>query len=351
MLYEKYGDRRVLERHYSSMKKWMELIKGTLDDGITRADNYGDWCVPPKDPEVIHTTDPKRKTAKGILATSYYYYDLKLMARYARLLDRPEDRETFLARARRIRKAFNDTFFKPEKDQYDNGSQTSSLLPLAFDLVPAGERQDVAERLIHKIMVESNAHVGTGLIGCQWLMRTLTDFGHEDLALAIASQRDYPSWGYMVEQGATTIWELWNGDTANPAMNSRNHVMLVGDLYIWFNEYLAGIRSHFAQPGYQHFTLNPVLAGDLKWVKADHRSPYGRIVSNWSREGGKLTWHVNVPANSTATAHVPTADAEEVMLSDHPAADAAGVTFKEVQNGKAVFELQSGEYHFTSPLE
>ena len=350
MIYEKYGDRRALEQHYPTMKKWIGLMRGTLKDGITSADTYGDWCVPPKSPELIHSRDPGRKTAGPVLATSYLYHDLRLMARYADLLGKTADRREFNAAADRIEKAFNDRFFKPEENKYDNGSQTSYVLPLAFGLVPEDRREEVFDGLTRKIVEESDSHIGVGLIGAQWLMRTLTDYGRPDLAYTIANQTDYPSWGYMIKQGATTIWELWNGDTANPAMNSRNHVMLVGDLYVWFNEYLAGIRSDWHLPGFKHTILKPVLAGDLKWVKARHDSPYGEIVSEWEIDGDTFRWHVRVPVNTTATVHVPAAEADSVRESGKSADRAAGVTSKGTEDGRAVFEVESGDYRFESEL-
>ena len=350
MVYEKYGDRRVLEQHYPTMKKWIELMRGKLKDGITSADTYGDWCVPPESPELIHTQDPGRKTAGAVLATSYLYHDLRLMARYADLLGKTDDKKEFNSLADRIRKAFNDRFFKPAEDRYDNGSQTSYVLPLAFDLVPEGKRKEVFNGLTRKIVEESERHIGVGLIGAQWLMRTLTDYGRPDLAYTIANQTDYPSWGYMIEQGATTVWELWNGDTANPAMNSRNHVMLVGDLYVWFNEYLAGIRSDWQHPGFKHIILKPVLAGDLEWVKARHDCPYGPIVSEWEIHGKSFEWHVSVPANTTATVYVPTSNPGSVKESGSPADEATGVSFEGMEEGRAVFEVQSGDYRFESEL-
>ena len=128
--------------------------------------------------------------------------------------------------------------------------------------------------------------MGTGLVGAQWLMRTLSDNGHADLAYKIATQKTYPGWGYMVEQGATTIWELWNGNTADPAMNSGNHVMQIGDLAVWMYEYLAGIRSDPEKPGFRHAIIRPYPAGDLTFVKASHKTMYGPIVASWKRGGG-----------------------------------------------------------------
>jgi alpha-L-rhamnosidase len=177
-------------------------------------------------------------------------------------------------------------------------------------------------------------------------MRVLTENGRPDLAFEIASQKDYPGWGYMLEHGATTIWELWNGNTADPTMNSGNHVMLIGDLVIWFYEDLAGIESDPAQPGFKRIIMHPTPVGDLTWVKATHNSPYGRISSEWHCGAKDRTgrfgfdWRIEIPANTTATVFVPASNLAGVR--------ADGVNPIRFENGRAVFELGSGKYHIIS---
>jgi len=188
--------------------------------------------------------------------------------------------------------------------------------------------------------------VGTGLVGAQWLMRTLTDNGQVDLAYKIATQKTYPGWGYMVERGATTVWELWNGDTADPAMNSGNHVMQIGDLAVWMYEYLAGIRSDPEAPGFRRAVIRPYPAGDLTFVRASHKTPYGTFVSSWKRVEHIFTLEVTVPPNTSATVWVPAKDASTVTESGAPAAGAKGVKFLRAESGAAVFEVQSGSYTF-----
>jgi alpha-L-rhamnosidase len=154
----------------------------------------------------------------------------------------------------------------------------------------------------------------------------------------------------MVSQGATTIWELWNGDTANPAMNSGNHLMLVGDLVTWLYENLAGIRPDPAQPGFKHIVMHPIPVGDLTFVKASHQSPYGKIVSDWKREGDRFTWSVTVPVNTTATAYVPASDAASVNESERPAGERPGIKYLCMGAGAAVYEIGSGTYRFVSTM-
>lgn len=345
-----YGDTAIIGRIYPAMVKWVDHMSTFVEDGLTSRDHYGDWCVPPEDPKLIHSNDPGRKTSKTILATSYFYRCLKLMASYAQLLDKPADAQRFTALAETLKNAFNTKLYNPEKGYYDNGTQTSCVLPLAFDMVPAAERPRVFAHLVKKIEEETKGHIGTGLIGGQWINRVLTEGGRPDLAYRFATNTTYPSWGYMVSKGATTIWELWNGDTASVEMNSHNHVMLVGDLVIWLYESLAGIKSDPAQPGFKQIVMKPIPVGDLSFVRASHRSPYGLIASEWKRAGDKFDWQITVPANTTATVYVPTTDAASVTESGQPAAKASNVGFLRQESGAAVYTVGSGTYRFQSAL-
>jgi alpha-L-rhamnosidase len=345
-LYRQYGDLDVIAQHYDSARKWIDRMLTYATNGIIAKDQYGDWCVPPENPALIHSADPARKTDGALLATSYFYYDLRLMEQYATLLGKTDDAKRYASLADEFKTAFNAKFLKRELGQYDNGTQTSCVLPLAFGLVPDNARREIFEHLVHRIINESKGHIGTGLIGGQFLNRALSDNGRPDLAYTIATQHDYPGWGYMIEHGATTIWELWNGNTADPAMNSGNHVMLVGDLVIWFYEYLAGIRPDLDQPGFKHIILKPCPVGDLTFVRGTHRSPYGLVVSEWRNENGKFDWRVTVPANTTATVFVPATDAATVAEGGKPAATVPGVRFVRMEEDRAVFEIGSGEYRF-----
>jgi len=348
MLYDQYGDQRALERNYPAMKKWIEHERGYLKNGLISKDQYADWCVPPEDPKLIHSQDPARVTDKTLIATSYYYELLRVMARFARILDQPTDAADFDSRANQVQDTFQRRFFKLESGIYDNGTQTSSILPLYFNMVPADFRQAVLDSLTRNIETRSDSHVGTGLVGAQWLMRTLSDNGHAGLAYKIATQKTYPGWGYMIEQGATTIWELWNGNTADPAMNSGNHVMQIGDLAVWMYEYLAGLRSDPEKPGFRHAIIHPYPAGDLTFVKASHRSMYGTLASSWKREKGQFDLDVIVPPNTAATVWVPARNPAAVTESGKKVTDVRGVKFLRAEAGYAIYQVESGTYSFRS---
>ena len=345
-LLDQYADTGLIARHYPSMVRWIDHMSTYITNGIIARDSYGDWCVPPEDPKLIHSKDPKRKTAPEILATSYFAHCLSLMARYAVLLCKPEEAQRFTTLAGQLKDALNERFYDRQKGYYGNGSQTACVLPLAFDLVPGSERQRVFNHLVQKIEQETKGHLGTGLIGGQWLNRVLTDYGRPDLVYRFATNTAYPGWGYMVQKGATTVWELWNGDTADPAMNSGNHVMLVGDFGIWLYEDLAGIRSDPAQPGFKHIIMKPHPVGDLKFAQAAFRSPYGLIRSAWQRQEETFRWQVTVPPNTSATLYLPARNIADVVESGRPASNAPGLKFLGQDGERLVFEVPSGQYEF-----
>jgi len=313
MLYRQYADMEPIRKHYASMKRWMNYMSTKYEvDGLMTKDKYGDWCVPPESPQLIHSKDPSRITDGVLIATAYYYHLLGLMGEFAGMLGKKEDSVVFGGRAEKVRTAFNCRFFDAAGGGYSNNTVTANLLPLCFGMVPEDKKIVVFKHITDKI-----DHISTGVIGTQWLMRGLSDNGRADLAYKLASNTDYPSWGYMVKQGATTIWELWNGSTADPAMNSQNHVMLLGDLITWCFEDLGGIAP--GAPGFKKIRMKPVFPAGLNFVKASYRTPYGDVVSNWRREGGGISWDITVPFNSGA----------EVCLPD----------------GK-VLEVGSGNYHY-----
>lgn len=345
-IYRQFADADVIARQYDTAKKWIEHMLSYVKNGIISKDSYGDWCVPPEDPVLIHTKDTNRITSKALLATAYFYHDLRLMQKYATMLGKPADAARFAQLADEIKAAFNREFLDRDRARYDNGTQTSCVLALAFGLVPEEFRARVFAHLVDKIETESKGHIGTGLIGAQHLMRVLSDNGRPDLAYTIATQLDYPSWGYMISKGATTIWELWNGDTADPAMNSHNHVMLVGDLIIWLFEYMAGIAPDDNPPGFKHIIMRPHPVEGLRFVKATHKSPYGLIASHWRKTKAGFDWRITVPPNTTATVFVPATDPKQITVDGKSALQTTAVRFIRAEPGRAVFLVGSGTYRF-----
>ena len=322
MLFTNYGDRRAIEENYPALKKWVSHIREYYlnREFIITKDKYGDWCVPPESLEMIHSNDPARKTDGALIATSYYLKVLQLMHRFASLQGLTAEAEEWGALERKIKDAFNARFLHvkegtspvpghtlyPDSIFYGNNTVTANILPLAFGLVPKHYIDEVAKNTVATIITTNKGHISTGVIGTQWLLRELSRRGHADVAYLLATNKTYPSWGYMAAQGATTIWELWNGDKANPGMNSGNHVMLLGDLLPWCFNNLAGIRSDRWKPGYKHIIFQPAFdIQELSNVDASYTSIYGKITSRWTKTPTHLEWDIELPANTTGEVYLP----------------------------------------------
>lgn len=311
MLYNRFGDLEPVRTHYDAMKRWLlHMKKYYLKDGILIRDIYGDWCVPPESPELIHTRDTNRMTWPANLSTPYYYLYCKLMKGFAAKIGNYADTAYFENEMDFVRSAYNARYLDTLHGCYSNNTVTANLLPLAFGMVPEELEDKVFANIIDKTLDDFGGHVSTGVVGIQQLMTTLTEHGRGDLALRIATDTTYPSWGYMVKHGATTIWELWNGDTGDPSMNSGNHVMLLGDLIPWYYSYLGGIRGF---NGYSRIILKPYLLEGLRRVTCSYNSVSGRIESNWRRKGDVFEWDILIPPNRTAEVWLPTADGYELL--------------------------------------
>jgi len=346
MLYEQYGDTKAIYKNYDAMKKWLSYMQATyMKDYIMTKDQYGDWCMPPETLDIIWSKDPARITDGEILSTSFYYNLLNIMVMNAEIVGNEADKAQFLEIASKVKTAYNAKFFQKDKAQYGNNTVTANIISLMQGLVPAGYEQKVFENLSGRIEGEFKSHVSVGLIGIQFLMRGLTAYGRPDLAYKIATNRTYPSWGYMIDNGATTIWELWNGNTADPAMNSGNHVMLLGDLLSWYYENLAGIQTDKIEVGFKKIILKPIFPAGLSFVKASHQSPYGLIKSEWKRVGEFINWNITIPTNSTAEISLP--QASDIIINGKSIQKSDLKTDK----SSAIFTLGSGVYEIVSKIK
>jgi alpha-L-rhamnosidase len=337
MLWRQYGNREAIERSYPYIKKWVQhIIEEYSRDGIIHCGKYADWCVPPEKLELIHSQDPARKTDVTLISTAYIIRTLQLMEQWGC------EAELWRPIREQMTEAFNKKFLTvnrgtsprpghvlyPDSVYYGNNTVTANILPLAIGIVPDDCRDDVIKNVVENICVKNKNHVSCGVIGISWLMRGLSDNGFADVAYRLATTKTYPSWGYMTENGATTIWELWNGDKANPSMNSGNHVMLLGDLLTWCYQYLGGIRQARWKPsgnngtatvpcdspqGYKHFVLKPAFdIQDCEWANVSYDSPYGTIKSHWRKTLQHLEWDITVPCNTTADICLPNGETKTV---------------------------------------
>lgn len=342
LLYRQFGDKSAIVKHYPSMKRWMEhMQKVAMQDNIIVKDTYGDWCMPPESQTLIHSQDPARKTDGAILSTTMYYSLLNMMSQFAALSGHEADIPAYQDLAAKMKEAYNAKFFNRETAQYGNNTVTGNMLSLRLGLVPEGYKEKVFANIVNKTEGEFKSHVSTGVLGIQHLMRGLTENGRVDLAYRIATNETYPSWGYMIKNGATTTWELWNGDTADPAMNSANHVMLLGDLLIWYYENLAGIKSASDETAFKKIVMSPVFPKGLDSVSASYKSVYGDIKSAWVNKDGNFSWDITVPGNTSAIVRIP--KDFKIDRSNQPGIRKVTETDLFVE-----FEVGSGNYHFSN---
>ncbi len=334
-IYLAYGDRGILERAYPTMTRYVDSLEKSTKDGIRSYDGmpgfagFGDWLA--------HNAE----TPIDLIGTAFLAYSSGLLARIAEILGKPEDAANFGARRDVAVEAFNRRFVTRD-GLVGSGSQTSYVLALHFDLLPEELRPRALEALVRNIERRGNK-LSTGFVGTPYLPHVLTRFGRADVAYRLLNQKDWPSWLYPVTQGATTIWERWDGWTHDKGfqdvgMNSFNHYAYgaVGD---WLFSTVAGIDLDPERPGYEHILLRPQPGGGLTWAKASYDSIRGRIESGWRIEGEDLTYEVLVPANTTATVRVP--------LGEGEAAKADGAWALRDEEGVTVFEVPSGRYRFT----
>jgi len=336
-IYEAYGDKRVIERHYESMKKWIEYLEKNSKGLLRPAKGYGDWVSIASD------------TPKDVIATAYFAYSTRLLAEMAAAIGKNDDAKKYERLFEQIKDAFNKAYVSRDA-RIKGETQTCYALALYFDLLPDDKRPRAAEHLVDAIR-EKNWHLSTGFVGLSYLLPTLTETGYLDVAYRLLANDTFPSWGYSIKNGATSIWERWDGWTEEkgfqtPAMNSFNHYSF-GAVGRWLFGTVAGIDTN--GPGYKHIVIDP-RPGEITHAKASYESIYGRIASDWWFNDGIFTLNVTIPANTTATIHVPAGNLENVTESGRPAAKAEAVHFLRMDKGKAVFTVGSGRYEFVSKL-
>jgi len=342
LLRQQYADPQAMLDNYAVIHKWMAYIEKQMDsEGIYPHRDFGDWC------DVHQTTGKGRKTPIALLTTAYFYRHCILMEEFARMQNLSDDASFYHALGERTKTAFNKKFLNPRTCEYQADTQCGYAVAIMLNLVPQAYHAGVIQNFVKSIVQDADGHPLIGMVGMQWIFQALDKIGRNDVALEMLQKTTFPSWGYMVSKGATSVWEKWNSDTAGPGMNSEGLLFLGGNINAWLFESIAGLRPDPAIPGFKHMIIQPNPIGDLTWGRAHYDSMYGRIVSHWKMDGNKLTMNVTIPANSTATVYVPGNNITEDGL---PIKDAVGVSFLKNEDGNGVYKVESGNYSFGSTL-
>jgi alpha-L-rhamnosidase len=347
--YLAYGDQRILEVQYPSMVKWVEYMRGRAgDDHLWTGDaHFGDWLAFAS----TRSDYTGATTEKDLIATAYYSYSSGLLAKIAKIIGKNDDAAKYAELSEKIKKAFVNEFVAPS-GRLVSHTQTAYLLAIAFDLLPENLVPKAANYLAEDI--NKFKHLTTGFVGTPLLCNTLSATGHEDLAFMLLNRKEYPGWLYPVTQGATTIWERWDGQKPDGTfqdvgMNSFNHYAY-GAIGEWLYTYVAGIQIDNENPGYKHFFLAPHPGGGLTNANATFKSIHGEIKSAWTIEGGNMVYEVKVPANTTATVSLPSAQLDKVTVNSASLKDDKLMAAK--QSDKTVsLKLGSGEYKFSYPVQ
>ncbi|HEY3340489.1 MAG TPA: alpha-L-rhamnosidase C-terminal domain-containing protein, partial [Anaerolineae bacterium] len=304
MLYQHYGSPEAIGAHYEGFKAWVDYLTSRTRNDIVQFSYYGDWSPPVA--ESMHTsegpTPVSAHTPGTLMSTGYYYWGSKLVAQMARLLGRADDAEVYNAQAERIASAFCATFWDEQKRVFGSGNQACCAFPLYIGIVPQTLVQTVAQTLASDVEAH-DCHLTTGNLCSKYVLEMLSAHGRHDLAWKIATQTTYPSWGYMLANGATTIWERWE-NSKETTMHSKNHPMMA-TFSAWFYRYLAGIRLAPQAVGFDQFVIQPNLCEELANASASIETVRGRVESAWKRKGDDITLHVRVPVNCSARISVP----------------------------------------------
>lgn len=340
-LYQYGGDERVLAECYDGMKAYVDLEFDRSQGGIVPDARLGDWVSPEASPAGGNAPEDLR-----VSATAFLYSMTVFMRRSAGFLGRAADVEHFARNAATIRDAFNTTFLDHGAGHYrgtgDRGyRQTHNVLAVAFGLVPdAATTQRVVDGIVADVRAKGT-RLNTGVLGTKWLLPVLTQHGYADVAYELAVQTGYPSWGYMIENGATSMWEHWSLEA-----RSYGHYFL-GTVDDWFYQHVAGIQAS-PDTGYRDLTIAPAVTEHLDRARASTRTPYGTVASDWRRADGVLTLTVTVPVGSTATVRVPARRPEAVTEQGRPLRRAEGVTEVSAEDGVVVVRVGSGRYSFVA---
>jgi alpha-L-rhamnosidase len=300
-VYQYYGDRRILEDHYEGIKKYVEFLRSSTEDGLVKFSHYGDWVAVEKPPG-------------SIVSSFYYYYDVKILADMAAILGKDTDAKTYANLAVAIKTAFHKEYFDPKTGNYAGGTQTANALPLFLDMVPKERRGAVWGNLFNDIVYNHDSHLTTGIIGTKYIMELLTNSGASDLAYDIATKTTYPSWGYMIENGATTLWELWQL-RQGPSMNSHNHPMF-GSIGAWLYKALAGIKLAPGSVGFEKILIEPQMVRDLRHAAGSTRTIRGEVSCSWSRDERSVQLEVLIPVGSEAEVVIPKFNVENVVIRE-----------------------------------
>jgi alpha-L-rhamnosidase len=347
-LYKFYGDKRILQRHFPSMTRYIDFITRHNPGGLWtkhRGNDHGDW-LPPVDPY----------PDKTMFATLYYFYSTSLVAKIASILGLEVEEQRYQKLANKIERALNRFYLQGER--YSNNYQTLNAMVLTFKVAPAGVKPNIAALLLQSLeaawdIQQNGIHLVTGTTGTRLLLPVLSELGRSDLAYYLILQKKFPSWGYMLEKGGTTLWEHWNGDSERPEMNSYNHLAF-SSVCEWMYRYLAGIDQAEGSAGFKKILVRPQIVetqDEINWVKTSYASITGIIATEWKKTAEQIDFYLVVPANARAAIILPAASIDAITENEIPITQVHGLADIQITDHQVLFDIGAGTYHFKIAID
>jgi len=347
-LYYFYNDIQILEEHYDFMKRYVDFLSSISTEDLVLMGKFGDWCPP--------CNIVSRRTPVELTSSWYYYHDTLLLSKIANIIGKNDDATSYFAKSENIKEAFNKKFLKgiyaveqlapPDTTV----SQTSNVLPLYLNMVPEKSHKRVLNALIECIQKEFDYHFNTGIVGTRYIFDVLTEKGYPEIIYKMVKQKSFPGYGYMIKEGATTLWERWE-NLEGAGMNSHNHIML-GSVDPWFFKCLAGINA--IEPGWKSLRIKPYIPPDMDYVTASVNTIRGRVHVSWEKTGDQIKVIIQIPIGSTAELWLSKPDSATTILEGEMVIwkegklniDNSSIFFKEEKEEYLLFEIGSGFYEF-----
>lgn len=333
-IYKRYGDKQLIEKHFSAMQKYMDYLASRAD-GFIISYGLGDWFdIGPQKP------GKAQLTSNSLTATATYYYDAMVMAKMAMLIGKDSIAKQYTSLASDIRKAYNARFFNASTHSYENGSQTANAISLYVGMVDDSEEQAVLDNLVADIKQRGNA-LTAGDIGYRYVLNVLRKYGRSDVIYDMNSRYDVPGYGWQLTHGATALTESWQAYESV----SNNHYML-GHIMEWLFSGLGGISQSDESVAFSDIVIDPQIVGDVHHARTSYESVNGRISCEWNVFNGKYSLRLEIPSNTTATVVLPTTNVSNITDFGLPITQSEGITLKNIDKEKSTWSIGSGTYFF-----
>ncbi len=343
--YEFYGNKNIITDHFDNMKAWVDYLYSRTLNGIVDYSYYGDWCPPRDFLQDPNGSGVSRDTPGNLISTGYLYYCADLLAEMAKIIGKNSEVTRYKNLAQEIAVAFNREYWNEQTGGYASNNQACNSFALYLGLADEKKAPRVINNLVEDVK-KQNYHLTTGNLCTKYLLETLTEYGYHEVAYKIATQTTYPSWGFMLANGATTLWERWEFLTGD-AMNSHNHPMM-GSVGSWFYKYVIGINPDINSPAFCKYTIHPYIFNDLTFVEGELITEKGTIKSAWKKQGKSILLDLTIPANTTATVFIPTTNKNSVTENGKAAGKIKELKFIKEEPDYVIYQIGSGTYKFKS---